>query len=336
MRGMRRCLDSKDLPSEVIVCGECLLRFKGVVRQELSCSPIAADTDLANQLGGDVVAEHIAVLGTGTMARGIAMLAALSGFKVNVWGRSQMSLDGFDASINSALARRRASGKLSAEESAHIAERILTGTDASRLGAPNLIIETVVEDAVVKRAVIAEAEKYYAPETLIASNTSSIPISELAVGARHPERIIGMHFMNPPHAVSLVEIIPSKVTREDVTLQAMQFALSLGRTPLRVPDQPGFVLNRLLFALLSEAMRLSESMAGDPATVDKAMKMGANHPMGPHELADLIGLDVCLAILKSLHSETHDPKYAPSAVLLDKVEAGKLGRKSREGFYTYD
>jgi len=277
----------------------------------------------------------IGILGTGTMARGISLLIASSGHNVLTWGRSSKSIDAFNSYINRWLDRGLAKGKISQEMHDASTNRINTTRELVSLSGAKLIIEAVVEDLQVKRELLGAADQVCPPKTIIASNTSSLPIDEIASKTQHPNRIIGMHFMNPPQVMPLVEIVPSKSTSAETLDKAVAFAESLGKEPLVVPDIPGFVLNRLLFVMFHEAMEVVEAGYVDISTVDKVLKNGANHPMGPFELADFIGLDVCLSIFEVLYRELRDPRYDPPQLLKEKVSAGKLGRKSGEGFYKY-
>jgi 3-hydroxybutyryl-CoA dehydrogenase len=277
----------------------------------------------------------IGILGTGTMARGISLLIATSGHDVLVLGRSSKSLDAFNSYVAKWFHRRLEKGKISQDMHDASINRINTTRQLDSLFGVDLIIEAVVEDLEVKRDLLGAADQVCPPKTIIASNTSSLPINEIASKTQHSNRVIGMHFMNPPHVMPLVEIVPSKSTSEETLNKAVTFAKSLGKEPLIVPDIPGFVLNRLLFVLLHEAMDLVETGVVDVATVDEALRNGANHPMGPFELADFIGLDVCLSIFEVLYRELQDAKYDPPRLLKEKVSAGKLGRKSGEGFYKY-
>lgn len=277
----------------------------------------------------------IGILGTGTMARGISSLLAVSGHDVLVWGRSSKSCEAFNPYIVQWFRRRLEKGKISPEMHDAFIRRIDTTKVLDSLSSAELIIEAVVEDLEVKRDLFDAADRICPPDTIIASNTSSLPINEIASKTRHPNRVIGMHFMNPPHVMSLVEIVPSKSTSKETLNKAVTFAKSLGKEPLIVPNVPGFVLNRLLFVMLHEAMELVEAGFVDLTIVDDALKNGANHPMGPFELADFIGLDVCLSIFEVLYGELQDPKYDPPRLLKEKVSAGNLGRKSGEGFYKY-
>ena len=277
----------------------------------------------------------VGILGTGTMARSISLLIATSGHDVLVLGRSSKSIDAFNSYIAGWLHRRLEKGKISQEIHDASISRIDTTQKLDSLSGAELIIEAVVEDLEVKRDLLGAADQVCPPKTIIASNTSSLPINEIASKAEHQDRVIGMHFMNPPHVMPLVEIVPSKSTSKETLGKVVAFAKSLGKEPLIVPDIPGFVLNRLLFVLLHEAMDLVEAGLVDVSTVDEALKNGANHPMGPFELADFIGLDVCLSIFEVLYRELQDARYDPPRLLKEKVSAGKLGRKSGEGFYKY-
>ena len=277
----------------------------------------------------------IGILGTGTMARSISLLIATSGQDVLAWGRSSKSLDVFSSYVAKWLQRRLEKGKISQEMHDASINRIGTTQELDSLFGVDLIIEAVVEDLQVKRELLGAADQVCPPRTIIASNTSSLPIDEIASKTHHPNRVIGMHFMNPPHVMPLVEIVPSKSTSEETLNKAVTFAKSLGKEPFVVPDIPGFVLNRLLFVMLHEAMELVDAGYVDVSTVDEVLKNGANHPMGPFELADFIGLDVCLSIFEVLHRELQDAKYDSPRLLKEKVAVGKLGRKSGEGFYKY-
>ena len=277
----------------------------------------------------------VGILGTGTMARSISLLIATSGHDVLVWGRSSKSLDTFNSYVAKWFHKRLHNGKISQEMHDACLNQINTTKEIASLSGAELIIEAVVEDLEVKRDLVSAADRVCSPRTVIASNTSSLPIDEIASKAQHPYRIIGMHFMNPPQVMPLVEIVPSKSTSAETLDKAVTFAESLGKEPLLVPDIPGFVLNRLLFVMLHEAMELVEAGYVDINTVDKALKKGANHPMGPFELADFIGLDVCLSIFDVLYRELQNSSYEPPQLLKEKVSSGKLGRKSGEGFYKY-
>jgi 3-hydroxybutyryl-CoA dehydrogenase len=277
----------------------------------------------------------IGILGTGTMARGISLLIATSGHDVLVLGRTSKSIDAFNSYVAKWFHRRLEKGKISQDMHNASINRIDTTQELTSLFGAELIIEAVVEDLEVKRELLGIADRICPPNTIIASNTSSLPIDEIASKTQHSNRVIGMHFMNPPHVMPLVEIVSSRNTSKETVDKAVTFAKSLGKEPLIVPDIPGFVLNRLLFVLLHEAMELVDAGYVDVSTVDEVLKNGANHPMGPFELADFIGLDVCLSIFEVLHRELQDTKYDPPQILKEKVAAGKLGRKSGEGFYKY-
>jgi 3-hydroxybutyryl-CoA dehydrogenase len=278
----------------------------------------------------------IGIAGTGQMARGICVLAALSGMDVTVWGRSETSLGQFRLSVARSLRQRQEKGKI--DEAAYQASvrRICATENTSELQDATFVIETVAEDLCIKRAAFESIEAVCKTDTVIASNTSSLLIRDIAALTIHPERIIGLHFMNPPGAVTLVEVVSTPRTSDWAVQRAVAFCRELGREPLVVKDQPGFVLNRVLFPLLGEAVRLVEEGGADADTVDRTLRRGANHPMGPLELADLIGLDVCAAVFTNLSQELHDSRYDPPELLLSMVAEGKLGRKSGAGFYAYD
>lgn len=278
----------------------------------------------------------IGIAGTGQMARGICVLAALSGMDVTVWGRSETSLGQFRLSVARSLRQRQEKGKI--DEAAYQASvrRICATENTSELQDATFVIETVAEDLCIKRAAFKSIEAVCKTDTVIASNTSSLLIRDIAALTIHPERIIGLHFMSPPGVIPLVEVVPAPGTADCVVQRSIAFCKELGKEPLVVKDQPGFVLNRVLFPLLGEAIRLVEEGGADADTVDRTLRRGANHPMGPLELADFIGLDVCAAVFANLSRELRDSRYDPPHLLTRMVAKGKLGRKSGAGFYAYD
>ena len=279
----------------------------------------------------------VGVIGAGTMGNGIAQVFAMS-------GRTVVLIDQDDAILGGAVARIEKSVRKIAEKKGGDADaaarstmaRITRSTDYEALADCDLVVEAIVENADVKRDVFARLDGLCKPEAILASNTSSISITEIAAATKRPGQVIGMHFMNPVPIMKLVEVIRGQLT-SDETMQAITDAVdSLGKTAVEANDYPGFVANRILMPMINEAcFALMEGVA-DARSIDEVMKLGCNHPMGPLTLADFIGLDICLSILNVLHAELGDPKYRPCPLLKRMVAAGLLGRKSGRGFYTYE
>lgn len=266
----------------------------------------------------------LGLLGTGVMARGIARLAIDSGQKVRVWARTTASAERFIDYLSQKCDAPLEQGEGIAWS---ISPDVLTEAD--------IVVESITEDLGSKRARLAALADVVRATTIVATNTSSLCVSEIMSGFRNPERCLGMHFMNPPHRIPLVEIVPLVQTSEQNVESALQFCRELGKEPVVVPDVRGFVLNRILFPMICEAIAIYEQGDVSAADIDRVLKLGAKHPMGPLELADFIGLDVCLAILENL-KEDLSPSVAKSlAVLGGLVESGCLGIKTGQGFYTY-
>lgn len=277
---------------------------------------------------------HIGVVGTGTMAQGIAGLCMLRGHLTTVSGRSVRSTARFRDELARWLDRQEAKGRLTTAEARAAQDRLSVAEGIGALGTVDYVIEAIVEDLDAKRSVFSQLERVCRPNATLASNSSSIPVREIARGMSSGQRCIGVHFMNPASAMRLVEVAPACDTSPEVLDQTLRFLESLGKDPIVVPDSPGFVVNRILFSSLQQAMDLLEKGDVDVATIDKAIKLGANHPMGPLELADFIGLDVCLAIFRTLQAAGILP-LPPPDILISLVESGRLGRKSGEGFHSY-
>jgi 3-hydroxybutyryl-CoA dehydrogenase len=277
----------------------------------------------------------IGVVGAGTMGHGIAQVAAQSGFEVILVDAAPPALERGLAQIAKGLERLVSKGKLAAEERDGALGRLRSGGDLADVVAADLVVEAVVEKLAVKERVLADLDRICAPATLLATNTSSISITRLAAATRRPEKVIGMHFMNPVPLMQLVEVIRGLATSDETYATVEAAARRLGKTPVEVHDAPGFVSNRVLMPMINEAIFCLHEGVGKAEAVDAVMKMGMNHPMGPLALADLIGLDVCLDILRVLHEGFGDPKYRPCPLLVKMVDAGYLGRKSGRGFYTY-
>jgi 3-hydroxybutyryl-CoA dehydrogenase len=279
--------------------------------------------------------ERIGVVGAGQMGSGIAHVAALAGYQVVLSDVSKPLVDKGMATIGKNLERQASKGTIGAEAKDSALARIAPATELPAHAGCQLVVEAVVEDEAVKVALLKSLDGILGSEAILASNTSSISITRLAAATSRPDRFIGMHFMNPVPMMQLVEVIRGIAT-SDATYQAVEaVARKLGKTPVEVNDFPGFVANRVLMPMINEAIYAVYEGVGTAEAVDTVMKLGMNHPMGPLTLADFIGLDTCLAILRVLHDGLGDPKYRPCPLLIKMVDAGWLGRKSGRGFYRY-
>ena len=277
----------------------------------------------------------IGVAGSGTMGNGIAHVAARAGYRVVLLDVQREALDRGLATISKNLDREVAKNKLSASEKSEAISRITLTTDVGRLAESDFIIEAVVEDFAAKTEIFQSLDRTARPSVIMASNTSSISITKMASKTLRPDKIIGMHFMNPVPVMNLVEIVRGLSTSEETCQTTKNLAKSLGKAPVEVNDYPGFVSNRVLMPMINEAIFCVMEGVGSPEAVDTVMKSGMNHPIGPLALADLIGLDICLSVLEVLQEGLGDPKYRPCPLLRKMVDAGQLGRKSGRGFYQY-
>ena len=290
-------------------------------------------------LGGSTLSiDHIktvAVLGAGTMGNGIAHVFARAGYKVILRDVEQRFLERGMDTIAKNLDREIKKGKLAEAEKGTVLGRLVPVTDMSAVANADFLVEAVPEKLDIKRHVLTEADHLLRDDVIIASNTSSIAMTALAALTKRPERFVGMHFMNPVPVMVLVEVIRALQTSDATFTVTMELAKKLGKTPVAVNDAPGFVSNRVLMPLINEAAYCVMEGVATPEAVDTVMKLGMNHPMGPLELADFIGLDVCVDIMHVLHDGLGDPKYRACPLLKKYVAAGYLGRKSNRGFYTY-
>jgi len=279
--------------------------------------------------------DRIAVVGAGQMGNGIAHVFAQSGFDVTLVDVSADALQKARDTIAKNLDRQVKKGTITADAPAEILGRIKAETDTSAVGDAGLVIEAATENAELKYKIFQELEAEAAPEAILASNTSSISITEIARRTSRPEKVIGMHFMNPVPVMKLVEIIRGLATSDETTSRVIELSKRVGKTPVEVNDFPGFVSNRVLLPMINEAVYCLMEGVATAEAIDQVMTLGMNHPLGPLALADLIGLDTCLAILEVLHDGLGDPKYRPCPLLRKYVAAGWLGRKTGRGFHTY-
>ncbi|MBK6996526.1 MAG: 3-hydroxybutyryl-CoA dehydrogenase [Lewinellaceae bacterium] len=280
--------------------------------------------------------QNITVIGSGTMGNGIAHVFAQNGFNVTLVDVAAAALDKALITIGKNLDRLIAKGTLSEDEKVATLRRIHPMTDL-RQGVANadLVVEAATENLALKLKIFTDIDQHAPPLAILATNTSSISITQIAAATMRPSQVIGMHFMNPVPVMKLVEVIRGYATSDDVCQQIMALSKQLGKAPVEVNDYPGFVANRILMPMLNEAFYTLYEGVSDVEGIDTVMKLGMAHPMGPLQLADFIGLDVCLSILRVLHDGFGNPKYAPCPLLVNMVTAGKLGAKSGEGFYTY-
>ncbi|MEX0692477.1 MAG: 3-hydroxybutyryl-CoA dehydrogenase [Gemmatimonadales bacterium] len=279
--------------------------------------------------------ERMAVVGAGTMGNGIAHVFAQAGWDVALLDVDRARLDQAVATITKNLERQVKKGTLAAADQAATLGRIQPATGLDPVATVSLVVESASENPDIKFDIFRELDRLAPPTAVLATNTSSISITSIAAVTSRPAQVIGMHFMNPVPVMTLVEVIRGLATSDAVTQRVMELSRALGKTPVAVNDSPGFVSNRVLLPMINEAIYCVMEGVAEPDAVDTVLKLGMNHPMGPLALADLIGLDVCLAILEVLHDGLGDDKYRPCPLLRKMVAAGRLGRKSGRGFYDY-
>ena len=277
----------------------------------------------------------ICVIGSGTMGNGIVQTFATKGHKVVIKGHRQESLDKAIASLDKGLSKLVEKGKITSEDKEITMSNISTTLSYEDIKDADLVIEAIVEDIKVKETVFKELDEICEAKTILATNTSSLSITEIASFTKRPEKVIGMHFFNPVPVMKLTEIITGQKTSVETFDTVFKIASDIGKVPVKVEESPGFVVNRILVPMINEAVGILSENVASKEDIDESMKLGANHPIGPLALADLIGLDVCLAIMEVLYNEFSDSKYRPHPLLKKMVRANNLGRKTGKGFYEY-
>jgi 3-hydroxybutyryl-CoA dehydrogenase len=279
--------------------------------------------------------KRIGVVGSGIMGSGVAEVATKAGFEVVLRSRTQSSADAMLAGLERSLAKQVDRGKLTDDERSEALERVRAVTDLGELAECDLVLESIVEDLATKKHLFTELDRVCADGAILATNTSTLPVVEMAMETGRPDRVCGVHFFNPAPVMPLVEVVRAITTSDETVASARAFAEACGKTVVDVKDQAGFVVNALLFPYLNNAVKLLDAGVASRDDIDAAMKGGCNFPMGPLELVDLVGLDTSLAILDALYEEFRDPNYAPAPLLRRMVSAERYGRKSGLGFYDY-
>jgi 3-hydroxybutyryl-CoA dehydrogenase len=307
----------------------------GFYRYDEPESSQIVDSAGAEKGGGDANVQTIGVVGTGLMASGIAEVAAKAGNDVILRGRSEASIKRSKGAVEKSLSKAVSKGKLEQSAADEILGRITTSLEFSDLAECDIVVEAVAEDLALKTEIFKELDASVKPEAILASTTSSLPVVDLAAVTSRADRVIGLHFFNPAPIMKLVEVVRTVATSKEVEERSIAWINGLRKHPVRCRDRAGFIVNFLLFPYLNDAIRMHEEGYSTPEDIDASMKLGCGHPMGPFALMDIVGLDVTLAILNSLHQEFRERRYAPAPLLEHMVSAGYLGRKTGRGFYDY-
>ena len=279
--------------------------------------------------------KKVCVIGNGTMGAGIAQTFANAGFEVILKGRKEESLSKAVAGIDKGMTKLVEKGKIEESKKQEVMSNIHTAITYEECADADLFIEAVAEDIATKKVTFDEVAKHCKPDAIFATNTSSLSITKIASATDRPDKVIGMHFFNPVPMMKLVEVISGITTDAEIAEKIFELSKQVGKTPVKVEEAPGFVVNRILIPMINEAIGILADGVATAEDIDEAMKLGANHPMGPLALGDLVGLDVCLAIMEVLYNEFADSKYRPHPLLRKMVRANKLGRKTKVGFYNY-
>ena len=308
---------------------------RGFYKYESPESGSVVDSASGSETGDLPALKTIGVVGTGLMASGIAEVAAKAGNEVILRGRSEASIKRSKAAVEKSLGKAVSKGKLEQSAADEILGRITTSLEYSDLAECDLVVEAVAEELPLKIEIFGELDASTKPDAILASTTSSLSVVDLAAATNRPDRVIGLHFFNPAPIMKLVEVVRTVATADEVEQRSLAWVRAIKKHPVRCRDRAGFIVNFLLFPYLNDAIRMHEGGYSTPQDIDTAMKLGCNHPMGPFALMDIVGLDVTLAILNSLHEEFREPHYAPAPLLEHMVTAGYLGRKTGRGFYDY-
>ncbi len=337
----RQFRDDQDAPTPLLkqfVVADYLGRKagRGFYRYESPESPKIVEALGAEEDAGPSNVSTIGIVGTGLMASGIAEVAAKAGNEVLLRGRSEASIKRSKGAVEKSLGKAVSKGKLEQAAADEILARITTSLEFSDLAECDLVVEAVAEDLPLKQEIFKELDQSLKPEAIIASTTSSLSVVDLAAATDRPDRVLGLHFFNPAPIMKLVEVVRTVATSTEIEQRSIAWIREIGKHPVRCRDRAGFIVNFLLFPYLNDAIRMHEEGYSTPEDIDTAMKLGCNHPMGPFALMDIVGLDVTLAILNSLHEEFREPRYAPAPLLEHMVTAGYLGRKTGRGFYDYE